>query len=213
VCFLAACVYLVRDLRHVAPLVVWMGSGLVALPYVHMAAKYLLPGVPAAALLIVLHGARVGHRRYPMTVALLIAAGWIAGAIIIVGDTTLAHSQRAAVDQHIAPAIQSGKTVWAGGQWAFLGYAEKAGAHALANTPPLPQPGDIIVISRLDYYGRFDELPFQRELVGRFIDRRCGPFVLNRPLAAGFYSIRFGYLPFAIGCEELNRYDEYRVQP
>ena len=213
VCFLAALILLVCDLRHVTPLVVWLGSGLLALPYVHMAAKYLLPGVPAAALLIVLHGARVRHPRYPLTVAVLMALGWIAGAVIIVGDTALASSQRAAVEQHIAPAIRRGKTVWAGGQWAFLGYAEKAGARALANTPPLPQPGDIIVISRLDYYGRFDELPFQRELVSSFIDRRCGIFVLNRPLAAGFYSIRFGYLPFAIGCSELNRYDEYVVRP
>ena len=56
-------------------------------------------------------------------------------------------------------------------------------------------------------------MPFQRELVSSFTDRRCGIFVLNRPLAAGFYSIRFGYLPFAIGCSELNRYDEYVVRP
>jgi hypothetical protein len=211
-CFAAACALLVSDLRHVAPLVVWMCSGLVALPYVQMAAKYLLPGVPAAALLIVLHAARARQPRYPLVVAILIATGWLAGAAIVVGDTTLAQSQRTAVEQHIAPAIRRGETVWAGGQWAFLGYAERAGAKALANSPPFPQVGDRIVVSRLDYYGRFDSMPLSTESLGSFPDRRCGVFVLNRRLGAGFYSNRFGYLPFAVGCAEANRYDVYRVR-
>ncbi|MCX6629540.1 MAG: hypothetical protein NTW28_18130 [Candidatus Solibacter sp.] len=201
------------DSESVLPLWVWLGSGMVALPYVHMAAKYLLPCVPAAALLIVLHAARVRQPRYPLTVALLVALGWISGALIVVGDTTLAASQREAVDRLIAPRIQRGMRVWAGGQWAFLAYAEDAGARALANTPPLPDPGDTIVVSRLDYYGKLDRLPLRRELLYTHTDRRCGVFVLNRRLSAGFFSIRFGYLPFAIGCGELNAYDVYRVLP
>jgi hypothetical protein len=195
------------------PLLVWLASGMIALPYVHMAAKYLLPGVPAAALLIVTHAARVRQPRYPLIVALLVALGWISGALIIVGDTTLASSQREAVDRLIAPRIRRGLKVWAAGQWAFLAYAEDAGARALANTPPLPQPGDTIVVSRLDYYGMLDRLPFRRELLNTQTDHRCGVFVLNRRLSAGFYSIRFGYLPFAIGCAEVNAYDIYRVLP
>jgi hypothetical protein len=212
-CWIVGCVMLMRELPNTAPLAVWLCAGLMALPYVHMAAKYLLPAVPAAALLIVLHGARSRHPRYPLTVALLVAVGWIAGAMILIGDTTLASSQRNAVIQHIAPAIGRGRTVWAGGQWGFLGYAQRVGAKALGNTPPLPAPGDLIVISRLDYYGRFHDLPIQREPIGEFSDRRCGPFVMNRKLSAGFYSIRFGYLPFAIGCGEVNRYDLFLVLP
>jgi hypothetical protein len=239
ICFVAACVGVVRDIQgeplptqrvprrgsdvltepgaiwvgSALPLLIWLGAGLVALPYVHMGAKYLLPGVPAAALLVVLHGARVRQRRYPVTVALVIALGWISGALIVVGDSTLAWSQRDAVDRLIAPRIHRGLTVWAGGQWAFLAYAEDAGARALANTPPLPAPGDTIVISRLDYYGKLDRLPIHRELLHTRSDSRCGVFVLNRRLGAGFYSIRFGYLPFAIGCGEVNAYDIYRVLP
>ena len=66
-CFALACWRIVGDLdlRRALPLVVWLGSGLVALPYVQMSAKYLLPGVPAAALLIVLHAARVDQRPWP----------------------------------------------------------------------------------------------------------------------------------------------------
>jgi hypothetical protein len=213
VCFVGACVFLVRDLRHAAPLVVWLLAGLAVLPYAYMSAKYLLPGVPAAALLIVLHGGRAQQPRYPLTVALLIALGWISGMFIIIGDTALANSQRRVVDERIAPAVRRGRTVWAGGQWAFLYYAQLAGANALGNTPPLPQPGDAIVISRLDYYGRFNEMPFQRDLVSTSIDERCGVFVLNRKLSAGFFSNRFGFLPFALGCAEVNRYDIYRVAP
>jgi hypothetical protein len=230
ICFILALVGVVGDLRPATarqseprrgalwarsglPLLVWLGAGLVALPYVYMGAKYLLPGVPAAALLIVLHAARVRQRKYPLTVALLVAMGWISGALIIVGDTTLAWSQRAAVDRLIAPRIHRGLKVWAGGQWAFLAYAEEAGAKALANTPPLPGPGDLIVVSRLDYYGRLLLLPIRLELLNTQTDRRCGVFVLNRRLGAGFYSNRFGYLPFAIGCGEVNAYDLYRVLP
>src|ERR1019366_8045995 len=109
ICFVLACVGVVGAVRcqptlnwlfpdsllgAVLPLLVWLASGLVALPYVYMGAKYLLPGVPAAALLIVLHAARVRQRRYPLTVALVIALGWISGALIVVGDSTLASSQR-----------------------------------------------------------------------------------------------------------------------
>ncbi len=211
-CFIIACVK-VSDARATLPLVVWLGAGLVALPYVHMAAKYLLPCVPAAALLIVMHAARVRQQRYSLTVAILVAAGWICGAFIVVGDTTLATSQREAVNRMVTPRVRRGIHVWAGGQWAFLAYAEDAGAKALANTPPLPQPGDEIVISRLDYYGMLNRLPIHKELLNTQFDRRCGVFVLNRRFHAGFYSIRFGYLPFAIGCGELNAYDLYRVLP
>jgi len=212
-CFILALVGVVGDIRPALPLVVWLGAGMVALPYVYMGAKYLLPGVPAAALLMVLHAARVRQRRYPLTVALLVAMGWICGALIVVGDTTLASSQREAVDRLIAPRIHRGLTVWAGGQWAFLAYAEDAGARALGNTPPLPGPGDIIVVSRLDYYGKLLRLPIRLELLNTQTDRRCGVFVLNRRFGAGFYSNRFGYLPFAIGCGEVNAYDLYRVLP
>ena len=211
VCFILACVGVVGDIRPALPLLVWLAAGLVVLPYVYLGAKYLLPGVPAAALLIVLHAARVRQRGYPLTVALMIALGWISGALIVVGDTTLASSQRAAVDRLIAPRIHRGLKVWAGGQWAFLAYAEDAGAHALANTPPLPGPGDFIVVSRLDYYGMLRSLPIRLELLHTQSDPRCGVFVLNRRLGAGFYSNRFGYLPFAIGCGEVNAYDVYRV--
>lgn len=213
ICFAAAVSGLLRELPHALPLALWLGSGLVAVPYVHMAAKYVLPGVPAAALLVVLHGARLKPQQFRFITALLIAAGGITGILIVAGDATLARSQRAAVDQFVAPSISQGKTVWAGGQWAFLGYAQKAGARPLANTPPLPQPGDFIVVSRLDYYGNLDTLPLRLDLVNVKQDDRCGVFVMNRRLSAGFYSNRFGYLPLAFGCTQLNRYDVFRVLP
>ena len=213
VCFLLAFASVAGRIRGALPLVLWLFSGLAALPYTHMAAKYLLPGVPAAALLIVLHAARVRQQRYPLTVALLVACGWICGALIVLGDTALASSQRDAVARQIAPRLRRGLKVWAGGQWAFLGYAEDAGAKALGNTPPLPEPGDYIVVSRLDYYGMLEQLPIHKELRNTQIDERCGAFVLNRRMRAGFYSVRFGYLPFAIGCGEVNAYDIYHVLP
>jgi hypothetical protein len=176
-----------------------------------MAAKYLLPGLPAAALLIVLHSAKVRMRRYPVAIALLIAAGWIAGAAVIVGDTTLANSYRAAVTREVLSRIRQGRTVWAGGSWSFDEYARRAGAKPLANQAPFPSPGDFVVISAKEYNGKFEELPFRREFLYSIGDRRCGVFVLNRDMRAGFYSNRFGYLPFTVGCGEINRFDVYRA--
>jgi len=155
--------------------------------------------------------ARERQQRYPLVVAILIALGWISGALIIVGDTTLASSGREAAAREVPRIVRGGGAVWAGGQWAFLEYAQRAGARALGNQAPFPRPGDYVLISRLDYYGKFDRLPFGRELLYSRSDLRCGVFVLNRPLRAGFFSNRFGYLPFALGCGELNRYDLYRV--
>jgi hypothetical protein len=210
-CFVAAFLDLVRPLPYAWPIFIWLGAGLVALPYVYMGAKYLLPGVPAAALLIVLHAAREPQRRYPLTVAILIALGWISGAMIIVGDATLAGSGRAEAAREVPRVLRGGNDMWAGGQWSFLGYAQRAGAHALGNQPPYPRPGDYVLISRLGYYGKFEQLPLDRDLLYSTSDNRCGIFVLNRSLHAGFFSNRFGYLPFAIGCAELDRYDMYRV--
>ena len=69
------------------------------------------------------------------------------------------------------------------------------------------------MISRLDYYGSFDALPFQRELLNTAARPPLRRLRAQPPLRAGFYSIRFGYLPFAIGCGEVNAYDLYRVLP
>ncbi|MDE3165357.1 MAG: hypothetical protein KGN36_06090, partial [Acidobacteriota bacterium] len=165
----------------------------------------------AAALLIVLHAARERPRRYAMIVPVLAGAGWLAGAMIVVGDATLAGSQRAEVAREVPRIRARGGTVWAAGQWAFLEYAQRAGALPLANQPPYPRRGDFIVVSRLDYYGKLDSLPLYRDYLYTIEDRRCGVFVLNRAMHAGFFSNRFGYLPFAVGCGVVNRYDMYRV--
>jgi hypothetical protein len=213
VCGLIAITDLLRRIPHVLPLAVWLGSGLVVLPYVFMAPKYLLPGLPAAALLVVLDAARLHQPRFPLTIALLLAAGWGAGAMVIIGDAALAKSQRAAAERAVRGTLGQGSAVWAGGQWAFLEYAQRAGARPLADTPPLPRPGDYVVVSRLSYYGGFDRSSLAREYLYSTPDRRCGVFVLNRALHAGFFSNRFGYLPFAIGCGEVDRYDVYRILP
>jgi len=214
VCSILAAIWLFKDAVFALPLLMWMCAGLVALPYIHMAPKYLLPSVPAIAILIVLHAARARQPKSPRIMAVLVALGCVAGVLIVIGDTTLASSQRAAVDRLIAPRIASGSTVWAGGQWAFLEYAELGGAKALANTPPLPRPGDYIVISHADDTGVLRRIPIHRQLLTTQSDRRCGVFVLNEPLRAGFFSSGWdGYLPFVIGCGEVNAYDLYRVSP
>jgi hypothetical protein len=216
-CFLAALAIVARKIPKskaaVLPLLIpWLCTGLLAAPYVHMAAKYLLPSVPAAALLIVLHGAALPPPRFRAVLIVMVTLGCIAGALIVAGDAALAQSQRNAVDSLIVPRLKEGSVVWAAGQWAFLHYAQRAGARALANTAPLPKPGDFIAVSTLDYFGRLHRLPIKMDLVHAESDRRFGVFVLNRALKAGFYGNRFGYLPFVVGRGEVNRYEVWRVR-
>jgi hypothetical protein len=56
-------------------------------------------------------------------------------------------------------------------------------------------------------------MPIRLEPLDTMTDARRGVFVLNRELGAGFFSDRWGYLPFAIGCEAVDTYDIYRVSP
>ena len=153
--------------------------------------------MPAAAILIVRLHPRSQPRHDPMDDPFAIAvAEVILGVLILLGGVRdLAQTQRQAVETLVRPHIAMGEHVWFAGHWGFQWYAEDAGAEPVTRRPPLPRPGDIVVVSLADY-PRFanewtsrtvlDRVPYTGNAIGRIMDLSAG---------AGFFSSRFGYLP------------------
>ncbi len=190
----------------------WLVLALPVVVYIHLPSKYLLPSVPAAVILLV----RLIPDARPETVRWMFpaiaAAEVILGLLIILGVRDLAQTQRNAVETIVKPHIAMGQHVWFAGHWGFQWYAEEAGAQPVTRRPPLPQPGDIIVVSLADYplfasqwtsRTVLDELPYTGSAIGRVMDVSAG---------AGFFSNHFGYLPWFPGAGEATRFEVWKVE-
>jgi hypothetical protein len=190
----------------------WLFLAAPVVLYLHLPSKYLLPSVPAAAMLIVriLPDARAATARWliPST----IAAGVILGLLILVGVRDLAKTQRRAVVELIEPRVKLGERVWFAGHWGFQWYAELAGASPVTMEPPLPQPGEIIVVSEIDFpffvrgwthYRVLEHLCYASIPLGRVMDFEG---------RAGFFSSPFGYLPWIWGSGEASCFEVWKVE-
>jgi hypothetical protein len=191
---------------------VWLLLAVPVVFYVQLPSKYLLPSVPAAAILVVRLIPAASRATVRWMFPALAAAEVILGLLILLGVRDLAQTQRQAVETLIRPHIAMGQRVWFAGHWGFQWYAEDAGAEPVTRRPPLPQPGDIIVVSEADYplFAQdwtartvLDRVPYTGDSVGRIMDLAAG---------AGFFSNRFGYLPWAPGAGEANRFEVWRVE-
>lgn len=159
--------------------------------YVQIAPKYLLPVLPAAAILAA-HGLdRLASRR--AVLALLTAAGVTLGVLILSADARMTGRARAAADQLIRPRVEAGERVWFAGHWGFHWYAEAAGAEPLSIDPPFPRRGDIVVSSSVDRpVGLLPQVP--RTLIETWGSSEPSGQVMSRN--AGFYSDLWGLLPW-----------------
>jgi hypothetical protein len=180
-----------RRLEGSALLWVWLLIPIPVIAYVQIAPKYLLPGLPAIAILAA-HGLdRFASRQ--KVLALLTAAGVTLGLLILTADARMAGTARTAAAQLIRPRVQAGTKVWFAGHWGYQWYAEAAGAVPLSVDPPYPSPGDIIVSSSVDR--PVGLLP----LVPRVLIETPGnsePAGQVMSLHAGFYSDLWGLLPW-----------------
>jgi hypothetical protein len=176
--------------------------------YIHLPSKYLLPSVPAAAILV----SRLipeGRRWLAVSFA---AAGAVLGLFILLGVRDLALTQRRAVSELIDPAIKAGERVWFAGHWGFQWYAEIAGASPVTLEPPLPNPGDTIVVSEIDM-PRFVRSEIRKSVVRQF----CYPSssigrVMDVRAGAGFFSSAYGYLPWVWGQGEASCFEVWKAE-
>ena len=181
----------------------WLLLGLVTVSYAHLPAKYLVPSAPAMAILL----ARFNwehFRRAALMTGTVLAGGVLLGVLIIRADAALAEVGRAG-GVVAGRFVQQGFRVWMDGGWGFQWYAMAAGASPLADTPPLPRDGDIVVAglraNLIEHYPA-------KTLLYRRVFNDPGGRVLGE--GAGFYTS--GPLPWVWGRAELGRVEVWRIE-
>lgn len=218
---LARCLARARDPRSIV-LLAWLGLSLPVTFYIHFAPKYLVPSMPAIAILL----ARALCRRPgllwqrdrddppPQTMQRLLYGTIFGGALlsllIVHADAAFADLGRRAAADFIAPRVARGERVWFCGHWGFQWYAQQAGGLPMTREPPLPQPGDLVVASqRADCY-HLPRYP-QRERLATLSDDSIGGRAMASEVGASFFSNGGGFLPWMVSWEPLDRYDLYRL--
>lgn len=188
---LLAALFTRRRLEPSALLWVWLLVPVPVIAYVQIAPKYLLPALPAAAILAA-HGLErmVSRTR---VLALLACMGTALGVLILMADARMAGTARAAAAHLIRPRVEAGQRVWYSGHWGYHWYAEAAGAMPLTVDPPFPSRGDIVVGSTVDRpVGLLAVLP--RTLIESWGTLEPAGQVMSGH--AGFYSDLWGLLPW-----------------
>ena len=188
---LLAALFTRRRLEPGALLWVWLLVPVPVIAYIQIAPKYLLPALPAVAILAAYGLDRLPSRR--TILALLTAAGATFGLLILAADARMAGTARSAAARLIRPRVQAGQRVWFAGHWGFHWYAEAAGAAPLTVDPPFPSPGDIVVSNSVDRpVGLLPVVP--RTLIQTWGSSEPAGQVMS--LHAGFYSDLWGLLPW-----------------
>ncbi len=190
----------------------WLLLAVPVVFYIQLPSKYLLPSVPAAAILVVRLLPQASRTTVRWLIPTIAAAEIILGILILLGVRDLAQTQRQAVETLIKPHLAMGERVWFSGHWGFQWYAEIAGATPVTLLPPSPQPGDIIVVSEIDFsffaqqwHARnvLQQVPYTGDAIGRIMDAATG---------AGFFSSRYGYLPWEPGAGQASRFEVWKVE-
>jgi hypothetical protein len=186
----------------------WLFLAAPVVIYIHLPSKYLLPSVPAAALLVV----RLIPEGRRWLIPSIAAAGAVLGLLILIGVRDLAQTQRRAVAELIDPAIKANERVWFAGHWGFQWYAEKAGASPATLEGRSPNPGDTIVVSEIDF-SRYSRSEIPRKVVRQFCYTSSGVGrVMDFQARAGFFSSPYGYLPWVWGAGEASCFQVWKAE-
>jgi hypothetical protein len=187
----------------------WLLLALPAAVYIHLPAKYLLPSIPAAAILVARHLRSAPASRAALVVTASLSA--LLGVAILRADATFAGLGRDAARDLIAPEVSRGRRVWYVGHWGFQWYAEQAGGRSFPNEPALLREGDLVVSCRncepLFDVGGIEGVKPIRELLHAAPTGR----VMDKPSGAGFFSNSWGFLPWTFGDGLLDAFDVYEV--
>jgi hypothetical protein len=186
---------------------------LIALPiavYTHLPSKYLVASAPAAAILVARALESQSRTFARALLGATLVAGVVLGMLVIRADAAFAELGRRAAAELIAPNVRAGRTVWFDGHWGFQWYAERAGARPLTSTPPHPKSGDLILSGKRSMGQKLEYFP-QRVLRGVLEDTAPGGRVMSKRLGAGFYSTRWGLLPWAFGDDLRDRFELWQL--
>jgi hypothetical protein len=172
----------------------WLLVALPAAGYDHLPSKYLIASAPAVALLVARLGV-AGGGRARLGAAAAVVAGVALSLLVLVADARSADVGRRAARELIAPRVARGERVWVNAGWAFVWYGMRAGAIPMADTPPYPAAGDIVVSSAAAPGVDLERFPRRSLLERRAETSRLGR-VMSRRDGAGFYSNWYGLWPW-----------------
>ena len=189
----------------------WLLLPLPAIAYAHLPAKLLLACAPAAAILVVQALSSTPALGRPVLAATVLAS-CLLGVAILSADAVFAGLGRDAARTFIAPEVARGRRVYFTGSWGFHWYAAEAGAVFFPVQPPFPRNGDLVVACRnCEPHLLPDEM---RALVPvrRVVHADPGGRVMDPASGSGFFSNRWGYLPWSWGSGVHDAFDVYVVQ-
>jgi 4-amino-4-deoxy-L-arabinose transferase-like glycosyltransferase len=187
----------------------WLLTGAATAFYVQLPAKVLLPAAPAMAILVAREPVWLSASALRRTVFWVIASSGVTlGLLIIDASRALAEIGRIG-GRTVAVHVARGERVWLDGAWGFQWYAMRAGARPLSESPPYPQPGDVVVASTQARLLRksYRNLGF----VSREVFARPGGRVASE--GAGFFTNGAGAWPWVWGRGELGRVEVWRIEP
>ena len=175
-----------------------------------ISARSMLPLLPAASILIM---RRIEERasapaggRFPKALLPLIPSSVVALAVAH-ADMQLADSARRAAQTICQRFAGREGTVWFQGHWGFQYYMEMCGAKAADIRHPGYESGDVMVIP----HGNTNLFPLPSEHVAsrEMIEIQASRYlaVMNERIGAGFYSHRWGPLPYSFGRPGPERYE------
>jgi hypothetical protein len=197
-----------RDRRRIA-CALWLLLPLVAIPYVHLPVKYLVPCAPAAALLM---ADVLREFRWPKAaLAGIVAIGTIVGSMVLFSDNQFAEMGRQAAERLIAPRVEAGQRVWFASQWGFYWYALKAGGQVL-RTGDVPVPGDYLVRGELEGWPTTMKRLPPAVLVDTYTVSGPSGRTMSLDDGAGLYSNLYGDLMWSWGAGEWNHYEVWEFQ-
>lgn len=173
--------------------------GMLAAPltYVHVAAKYFVPALPAMAIVFLRVLSTTAARRLLPFTAVLSAGVALAAAK---GDYERAEVARSGAQALITPRLSSERTVFFMPEWGYNLYLERLGAKPLARDTKL-RIGDILIATKLAApRGIRSCLEAHMKLLERRAAYTNWPVVTMLPeLNAGFHSRYWGWLPYSVG--------------
>jgi hypothetical protein len=176
--------------------------------------RYLLPLVPAAALLVC-DGVQSMRPRLASAGAagLALLPGFLLSVGLVHADAELAAAQREGVRQVLARyPVAADRNLWFQGHWGFQWYMEQGGAQAVDLEALRLRRGDTLVIPANNSNTR---RPDSRttELVEEISVRLRTPLTMvSRAHAAGFHSSIWGLLPYSPWIPPAERFQVYRVR-
>lgn len=148
----------------------------------------------------------------------LAAAGFalslLTGAAAAATDAAFARAGRHAAEELAAPALAAGRRVWFTGHWGFQHYVEAAGARPLEGWGEA-RAGDLALVPGLNTNVRRPDRPLKADVRVAEPPSPTGLLLMcgkGWACQAGFHSSLYGFLPFSLSREPLDRFEAIELK-